>query len=397
MYTLSAQIEQRAPRHSGRLDVARELLIGFAIVNGRLPCPATAASKGDEAPAGGACTNYLNGFLPATAIGFRPVDSAGYAVDAWGNRLRYAIARTATEPGGTTTLCHCPGNEAFSVAANLKANGVNCAPPTSSFATRRRTRTPPSRRRAAERGELPATRAPSPTSARWWPWFFRPGRTRRWAARHAPTKRKTRTDDGVFVWHDLRPAGATGGEYDDLVVWLPVEPALRPADRRRRAALSRRLRSARSRLRRRGWIPAPGDSRSLRPGAPPGTGRCPARCASSPARAARSRRLSAEPPRRCRTRAARRARRIRDATRTRSSASPARLASALRIRLSATLSNSERGSRTPARRLARLELHAFAAVLARERFPPGVARRRSARRLPAGAAASPACRTAAAR
>jgi hypothetical protein len=37
-----------------RFEDAREALIACAIVNGRLPCPATTASAGLETPAGGA-------------------------------------------------------------------------------------------------------------------------------------------------------------------------------------------------------------------------------------------------------------------------------------------------------------------------------------------------------
>ncbi|HEX9773863.1 MAG TPA: type II secretion system protein, partial [Steroidobacteraceae bacterium] len=48
MYTLSAQTEQRNFEETRRrLEAARELLLSFAIVNGRLPCPAT--TSGAEA------------------------------------------------------------------------------------------------------------------------------------------------------------------------------------------------------------------------------------------------------------------------------------------------------------------------------------------------------------
>jgi type II secretory pathway pseudopilin PulG len=41
LYTLSAQLEQRNFAETRRrLETARELLISYAIVNGRLPCPA---------------------------------------------------------------------------------------------------------------------------------------------------------------------------------------------------------------------------------------------------------------------------------------------------------------------------------------------------------------------
>src|SRR5258707_6905415 len=45
MYTLSAQVEQRNFEETRRrLELARELLLSFAITNGRLPCPARSAA-----------------------------------------------------------------------------------------------------------------------------------------------------------------------------------------------------------------------------------------------------------------------------------------------------------------------------------------------------------------
>ena len=114
MYTLSAQTEQRNFEETRRrLEPARELILSFAMVNGRLPCPAEcrhgapATVAGDEvvttAPdawrRGYRLLRWLkraqrSGLLPARAIGFQQVDSAGFALDAWGNRLRYAVATT---------------------------------------------------------------------------------------------------------------------------------------------------------------------------------------------------------------------------------------------------------------------------------------------------------------
>jgi prepilin-type N-terminal cleavage/methylation domain-containing protein len=125
MFTLSAQSEQRSLEETRRrLDHARDLLLGFAIAKGRLPCPATAASGGDEAPAaGGACTTFYGGWLPARALGYQNVDTGGFAVDAWGNRIRYAVSGVApSNCSGTSTAPH------FTSAINLKANGISCQP-----------------------------------------------------------------------------------------------------------------------------------------------------------------------------------------------------------------------------------------------------------------------------
>ena len=49
MYTLSAQVEQRnAEETRRRLEQARELILSFAIANGRLPCPARFTSTAGQ-------------------------------------------------------------------------------------------------------------------------------------------------------------------------------------------------------------------------------------------------------------------------------------------------------------------------------------------------------------
>jgi prepilin-type N-terminal cleavage/methylation domain-containing protein len=146
LYTLSAQTDQRNFEETRRrLELARELLLAFAITNGRLPCPARSAATaapvtvpGDEVRTaaanpdcvgdavtdhyGGASGGVTLGLLPARTIGFQQVDSAGFAVDAWNNRIRYAVARLVTNCSGSSTLPH------FTNATNLKANGITCQP-----------------------------------------------------------------------------------------------------------------------------------------------------------------------------------------------------------------------------------------------------------------------------
>jgi prepilin-type N-terminal cleavage/methylation domain-containing protein len=123
MMTLSAQVEQRNHEEGiRRLNAAVEALVAFAVVNRRLPCPAIGGATGDEAPAGGGtCTANFNGFLPARSLGVQPVDAAGYALDPWGNRLRYAVASAVTG-------CGSPNLPHFTSQANLKANGISCRP-----------------------------------------------------------------------------------------------------------------------------------------------------------------------------------------------------------------------------------------------------------------------------
>ena len=96
---LATQIESRRIEDTNRmLDLAQEKLLAYASKYGYFPCPADALSNGRE-PAGtdhttGACPTW-QGFLPAAALGWSPLDAEGYALDAWGgagNRVRYAIS-----------------------------------------------------------------------------------------------------------------------------------------------------------------------------------------------------------------------------------------------------------------------------------------------------------------
>lgn len=94
---LTTQMEQQRVRDTQRLlDEVKEALIGFALANGRLPCPAPATAATGSALAGlepnplvvGGCTN-LAGVLPWATLGVSESD-------AWGNRFTYRIAREFT-------------------------------------------------------------------------------------------------------------------------------------------------------------------------------------------------------------------------------------------------------------------------------------------------------------
>jgi len=130
------------------LEIAKKSLLGFAQVKGRLPCPATATSNVDagseglEAPLGGATCTVANGFLPATTLGIQPVDEYGFALDGWGNRIRYAIAtddsssfavpRNAS-PLVTVDASHpaCGGDTApdLTTSGNMATVGLICLAP----------------------------------------------------------------------------------------------------------------------------------------------------------------------------------------------------------------------------------------------------------------------------
>lgn len=82
---------------------AKQALLGFAQSQGRLPCPATLASNGAELPLGGGVCTQQVGFLPAATLGVQPTDAQGFALDAWNNRIRYAVTSANANAHSFTT------------------------------------------------------------------------------------------------------------------------------------------------------------------------------------------------------------------------------------------------------------------------------------------------------
>lgn len=91
---LSAQNDIRNVNETQKtLNDIRDALLGYAVANDRLPCPATAGSNGLADPLTAAVCNasFNGGFVPAATLGVTPTDASGFAIDAWGNRIRYAV------------------------------------------------------------------------------------------------------------------------------------------------------------------------------------------------------------------------------------------------------------------------------------------------------------------
>lgn len=222
MFTLSAQTEQRNRDEAiRRLDQAKELLLSFALVNGRLPCPARCSNfpacndGGDEAAAGGVCTDSYAGYLPGRALGFQPVDAAGYALDPWGNRMRYAVAQNINAgvvPHFTSTanlrlngITTVPTD--LVVCASSTAAGFNAAAPscggTANSVTNQNVVAVVVWSLGKNYGTMPAGNVDEQINNK----------------QRLPI---SLNNNAAFIWHDQRPVGAVGGEYDDLVTWIPV-------------------------------------------------------------------------------------------------------------------------------------------------------------------------------
>jgi prepilin-type N-terminal cleavage/methylation domain-containing protein len=209
LYTLSAQTEQRNFEETRRrLEAARELLHAFAIVNGRLPCPATAASTGGEAmttPPN--CDSSYGGFLPARAIGFQIVDANGFALDAWQNRLRYAVSGVApVSCAGSSTAPH------FTNATNLRTNGITCQPGDLVVCSR----SPVTVTNTVCDATTSVTNQNIVVAV-----VFSTGKNG--ATGGTGTNEARNLDNNaLFVSRAPDPAGAAGGEFDDQMVWIAV-------------------------------------------------------------------------------------------------------------------------------------------------------------------------------
>jgi len=114
-----------------------EALYGFAQANGRLPCPATAASAGVEAPLGGSvgavtpCTQP-HGFVPAVTLGLSgSLNVDNLLMDDWLNPYRYSVTtansnaftsangmRTATMAALTPNLRICEEAACSNIISN---------------------------------------------------------------------------------------------------------------------------------------------------------------------------------------------------------------------------------------------------------------------------------------
>jgi len=224
MYTLSAQVEQRAREQTQRtLEQAREAVLGYAVANGRLPCPASAASNGIEAPAGGAtaCTNPNDGFLPAVTLGFQPTDTSGYALDAWNNRIRYAVATTiASCAGAGPLLPH------FTHKTNLKTNGMSCQPGNNDLLVCKSGVSAPAPvpGNCGGAGDNALSNLGTVVAV-----IFSTGKNYASAQTAAAATAAGKADEAanldgntVYISHVPAPSTAAGGEYDDMMVWIPV-------------------------------------------------------------------------------------------------------------------------------------------------------------------------------
>jgi prepilin-type N-terminal cleavage/methylation domain-containing protein len=149
---LASQLDQQKTKDTEKqLELIKEAIYGFAMANGRLPCPASAASAGREsfcsADSPAACGTELvvysangrcfasDGFVPSATLGLAPVDANGFMLDGWADgsavrRLRYAAA-SKTVATITNVLTRSDGIKSATMATSVTGTAdylYLCAP-----------------------------------------------------------------------------------------------------------------------------------------------------------------------------------------------------------------------------------------------------------------------------
>jgi prepilin-type N-terminal cleavage/methylation domain-containing protein len=235
MYTLSAQNDQRNFEETRRrIEQARELVLAYALVNGQLPCPARSNSAGVEVRDaatrrcvdGAAVEDYyggplgggtVGGFLPASTIGYGQVDSSGFALDAWQNRIRYAVARTLA--ASTCSTPPTPTNPHWVNAINMKANGIACQPG-DLLVCKSSAVTPAISSTSCGGAPPPANQIM--TKSLVVAIIFSTGKNGATSDASRVDEAANLDGDAIFVYHTPAPSGAAGGEFDDQFTWITV-------------------------------------------------------------------------------------------------------------------------------------------------------------------------------
>ena len=225
----TTQIELRRVSETQKtLDEVREALIGFAAAQGRLPCPAAPGATGVESkvPSGvdtdkrGNCTNFWDGFVPGTTLGIGPIDANGYVLDAWNNRIHYAVANVDRSPAGSLLANNDKDftGEGSITGSNSEMRNVGMATlapdlKVCSTATGM-TATACAANRSLVDTAVAVIYSTGPNGAH-------PDTSGTRVDENAnPNPNATAPADKVFVSHERAGAGAPNGEFDDIVIWL---------------------------------------------------------------------------------------------------------------------------------------------------------------------------------
>lgn len=205
MMPLTAQFDSRNTADTRRaFSQIHDALLGFAAANDRLPCPSSATGNGQESFAVGGsatdgnCLDFYGGFLPAVTLGITPTDQNGFALDAWGQRIRYTVHKgtinsvsnpfTRTNGIKDATMSSISDKDLLFVCSTATGAG------------------------SSDCGTAVKLTDKAPAV------FFSTGKN---AGAGVGADETANTDaNRVFIFHEPTPAAAPNGEFDDIVTWL---------------------------------------------------------------------------------------------------------------------------------------------------------------------------------
>ncbi len=191
---LSAQQDIRARQESEKtLNDIRDALLGFAIANGRLPRPAVSAADGAERAAC-ATDADCSGFIPWAALGVKKLDG-------WGKLIRYSVtpayanaAITLTAVANRTVQTRDSAGTAVYLAGQAACSTANQCVPAIIFSQGKN-----------NWGTTDAGVALPDASAT-----------------NADEDANDAGPTNYFSRLASTDTAATGGEFDDMAIWLPT-------------------------------------------------------------------------------------------------------------------------------------------------------------------------------
>lgn len=211
---LSVQLENRRISETRELiDMSERAVMGFAQVNGHLPCPATPASNGLAAVAGGGCS-VQHGFLPASTLGIDGLrNDDNLLLDAWASPIRYSVTDADIDTDGNWDFA-APGEMSDVTMQNLSPDLNVCSTAAGSSPTA-----------CADAQSTLTDRAPAViySLGRDWPNTTSADQLENVGATIGGGPSGTSyaiASDAVFVMR--RKSEQSGSEFDDLLGWTPA-------------------------------------------------------------------------------------------------------------------------------------------------------------------------------
>ncbi|MGE5769526.1 MAG: type II secretion system protein [Betaproteobacteria bacterium] len=195
-----------------QMENITEALVGFAVINGRLPCPASAASRGQESYSGtlgkSPCSTYHGGFLPAATLGVAPTDSDGFALDPWGTRVRYAVS---SDPDSDAMDSNANGAQrhTFTTTDGIRSLGLAAAHPDIHVCSG-----------GAAQVSTASARCASPELTHVAVAVIVSGGPNGRQGALGSDEQGNGDGDRVFVSRTVSDRGTAGGEFDDIVAWI---------------------------------------------------------------------------------------------------------------------------------------------------------------------------------